>query len=112
MSAPTAASVKPYFDWITERFGDQNMACLCTPACLEMKVAFPELLLMSGDVTTEDGGVYEHTWLQTDTMPPVVIDPTESQFPTPVAEYDATLCDSTDPEQRVQVEDHFKTENP
>jgi len=97
-----------YLGWIKGNLGglsDAELSCQCTPVAIQMKQAFPELLIMSGDVCTEDGEVYEHTWLQTENGH--IVDPTERQFPSEIIEYHASMCDSTDPEQREQAERHF-----
>tara|TARA_R110000824_G_scaffold80413_2_gene202293 strand:- start:401 stop:661 length:261 start_codon:yes stop_codon:yes gene_type:complete len=73
-------------------------SALCTPVALQMRQAFPELLLMSGEVVTESGQVYEHTWLQTEDGS-AILDPTHSQFGESVTEYEANLTDSTDHEE-------------
>ncbi len=100
------ASLKPYFDWMETHLKGRNLACMCTPVCIAMKCVFPELLIMSGDVCTEDGGLlYEHTWLQTESG--TIIDPTEDQFSSHIVEYHATMCDSTDPVERAVAESHF-----
>tara|TARA_R100001086_G_scaffold65940_1_gene30627 strand:- start:158 stop:421 length:264 start_codon:yes stop_codon:yes gene_type:complete len=72
-------------------------SCLCTPISLKMRAAFPELVIMSGDITTESGQVFEHTWLQTEDGS-LIVDPTVEQFGEEVAEYAATLHDGTDPD--------------
>ncbi len=79
--------MRRYFDWIRENV-PVNSCSLCTPVCLAMRGAFPELVLMSGEVVTRSGQVYSHTWLQ---LPDGsgIIDPTESQFGETVTEYHA-----------------------
>ena len=49
---------------------------------------------MSGEVITESGQAYEHTWLQTEDGL-AILDPTHAQFGEAVTEYDANLTDST-----------------
>ena len=93
------SELKKYSRWINQNLGglsDVELSCQCTPVCVRMKQMFPELIIMSGEVTTDDGRVYEHTWLQTEDGLNI-IDPTERQFPSVVAEYNATICDNTDP---------------
>jgi len=88
---------KRYYRWIEATYGDKDdvwFSCRCTPICILMQREFPELLLMSGEVVTKCGEVYQHTWLQTEDGLNI-IDPTERQFPSEISEYHATLCDST-----------------
>ena len=85
-----------YRKWIKAKVPD-NPACMCTPISLRMRAAFPELVLMSGEVTTESGQVFEHTWLQIKDGS-FIVDPTVAQFGEKVAEYAATLHDGTDPD--------------
>jgi len=82
-----------YFHWMKENVPDDHSA-LCTPIALKMRQAFPELVLMSGEVITESGQAYEHTWLQTEDGL-AILDPTHAQFGEAVTEYDANLTDST-----------------
>jgi len=84
-----------YRKWMKARVPD-NPACMCTPISLRMRDAFPELVLMSGEITTESGQVFEHTWLQTEDGS-YIVDPTSAQFGEGVTEYVATLHDGTDP---------------
>lgn len=85
-----------YLDWIQRELGhlaDIELSCTCTTVCLRMKKEFPELKIKSGVVTLEDGSQPgEHTWLETPDGS-AIIDPTERQYHSPVAEYDACLHD-------------------
>ncbi len=82
-----------YLLWMKENV-PEDAACLCTPVARAMKRAFPELLLMSGEVIVESGQEYQHTWLQIRDGS-VVVDPTEKQFGERVVEYHATLHDES-----------------
>lgn len=84
-----------YFKWMKENV-PAFPSCMCTPISLKMRAAFPELIIMSGDITTESGQVFEHTWLQNEAG--AILDPTVAQFGEEVTEYDATLHDGTDPD--------------
>lgn len=88
--------MRQYLAWIEREYGHLEgaaLSCRCTPICMQMKRAFPELLIFSGHVTTASGNIYEHTWLQTPDG--CILDPTEGQFGEPIVEYDADIYDPT-----------------
>jgi hypothetical protein len=101
-------TAQKYLAWMHAKWGaldDTQLACQCTRFSVEMKRQFPELLLMSGTIVTECGQSYVHTWLQTPGEGTTILDPTERQFPSLVAEYDASDWDSSEPGVDAKVND-------
>ncbi len=76
---------KKYKDWIDKHKEEKALLARCSLSTDEMVEAFPELEKVAGTVRFLGGGGSEHFWCVTPSGD--VVDPTVSQFDSPVTSY-------------------------